>query len=115
MTIAPWDYETYIPDADNNTLYKDYLKHMRLAVVGQIGCWHSQIHSINYTLSHHTETSESRSWDDLLGRLCAYTGEAGGNHHGDEMNDWKHGIHNHALSKIELCTDPESVAWAGIC
>ena len=100
MTIAPFDWE-WMYATDNH----NYLDVMRLAVVGQIGAWHSDIHSINYTLSHHCETDEVRVWNDFQGRLVSYTGECGGNDHGVDLTDWKHGIGNHALSKIELCTE----------
>ena len=112
VTIAPYDWK--IRFIDNTTADKDYLAKTRLAVLGDIKNWKGKIHQVNYTLSHHVETNEERDWEQLKGRLCKWTGNPGGNDNGAQLESWTHGIYEHALSKMELCDEPESVAWAGI-
>ena len=50
------------------------------------------------------ETDEERDWDGLKGPLLSWTGEPGGNDNGTSLSTWKHGIHNHGLSKAGLTT-----------
>ena len=110
VTVAPWDWKVRLGDND-----KSYLNKTRFSVLGNITAWKSSIHSINYTLAHHVETDEDRDWDGLKGRLLSWTGEAGGNDNGVSLSNWKHGIYNHALSKVELTTSAEDKHIAGVC
>ena len=95
VTVAPWDWNRRYDDND-----KSYLNTMRFACVGQMGWWKGNTQNVNFTLSHHCETDEMRDWDLLKGRLVSWTGLPGGNEHGTEITDWKHGLYKHGLSKI---------------
>ena len=110
LTVAPWDWKLKMGLND-----KSYLNNVRFSVVGNIAAWKSSIHSINYTLSHHCETDEERDWDNFKGRLLSWTGLPGGNDNGTSLADWKHGLHNHGLAKVELLHAQEDVNWAGVC
>ena len=111
VTIGFWNWPELKEEHNNDMLNRD-----QLVVLGNIRCWGGGVaHSINYTLSHHCETDEDRDWDALKGRVLSYTGEPGGNDGGVQITDWKHGIHNHALSTVGLSTVQEDVNYAGVC
>jgi hypothetical protein len=116
VTIAPFDWKVQYGTGKNlSNATANYLKLVRLSVMGSIQAWGGNVNSINYTLSHHCETDEDRDWDALKGRLLSWTGEPGGNNHGVQILDWKHGIMNHALSTVALSTVQEDPNYAGIC
>ena len=108
--MAPFDWKVRKGQND-----KSYLDTARLTVMGNIQAWKSGIHTLNYTLQHHCETDEERDWNGFTGRLVSYTGNPGGNDHGTQILDWKHGIMNHALSTVTLSTVQEDANWAGVC
>ena len=84
VTIAPFDWKVQYGTGKNlSNATANYLKLVRLSVMGSIQAWGGNVNSINYTLSHHCETDEDRDWDALKGRLLSFTGEPGGNDHGD--------------------------------
>lgn len=113
VTIAPWDWKVRV-DA-NTTADQAYMDTNQLTVMGGITAWKHAVHGLNYTLSHHCETDSERTWDDFRGRLLEWTGDPGGNQHGNQILDWKHGIHNHALSTVTLSSLGETKNWAGVC
>ena len=84
VTVAPFDWKLEYGTGKNlSTSAKNYLKRTRFSVMGSIQCWGGNVNSISYTLSHHCETDEDRDWDAFKGRLLSFTGEPGGNNHGE--------------------------------
>ena len=84
VTIAPFDWKLKWGTGKNlSNETSNYLKKIRLSIMGGIQTWGGNVNKSNYTLSHHCETNEDRDWDALKGRLLSFTGEPGGNNHGD--------------------------------